>query len=354
MSFLKSRHTPKFGIDISSSSVKLLELSEARKGYRVEAYAIVPLSTGAVQEKNIAEIEAVGDAVQEAISRAGTKTKEAVIAVPGSAAISKIVNLPAGLSDDEMEAQIQMEADQSIPYPLEEVNLDFEVLGPTQGNPNTVDVLLAASRSEHVERRVAAVELAKVKARIVDIEPFAVENAFQLLTPSLPDQGREQTIAVVDIGATMTDLSVFRDGRMIYTREHAFGGNQLTEEIMRRYQLNYQEAGKAKKTGAGLPDTYNEEVLNPFKENVTQQVTRFLQFFYSSSGFDQIDHIVVGGGTAAIPGLDDMVAESTGTSASTANPFANMKTGSRVPRQALANDAPSLLIACGLALRSFD
>lgn len=349
----KQKQKPLVGLDISSSSVKLLELGKTRKGYRVEAYAIEPLPSGSVQEKNIIDPEVVGNTIKTVVQRSGTKCREAAIAVAGSAAISKIITMPSDLSEDEMEAQIQIEADQHIPYPLEEVNLDFEVLGPTQANPGTVDVLIAAARSEYIDTRVAAVEMGGLKTRVVDIEPFTVENTFSLLQNGLPSRGSDMTVAIIDMGATMTSLHVFHNGQLRYTREHAFGGAQLTEEIMRRYQMSYSEAGKAKKTG-NLPDSYPTEVLEPFKDTCAQQVSRFLQFYYGSGQQKQLDLILLGGGSAAISHLDEMLSERTGILTQVANPFTGMSVASKVPAKALDNDAPSMLIACGLALRSFD
>ncbi len=351
------KYPPTVGLDISTTTVKLLELSKTNGRsdvrYRVEAYAVEPLPPNAVVEKNIASVEAVGEAIQNVLRRSGSRAKRAVVAVSGSAVITKIIPMPASLSDMEMETQIELEADQYIPYPLEEVNLDFEVQGPSEKNPEMVDVLLAASRSENVDDRVAALDLAGLAAAVVDVEAYAMETACSQLADQLPDQGKDKVIAIADIGATTTTLNVLHDNRIIYTREQNFGGLQLTEEIQRRYGLSREEAGMAKRQG-GLPDNYVPEVLEPFKEAVAQQVSRSLQFFYSSSTYNQVDQIVLAGGCASIPGLDEMIEEKIGTAATIANPFASMSVSSRVKPQALSNDAPSLMIACGLALRSFD
>lgn len=346
------RKPPLVGLDISSTAVKLLELSRGGERYRVEAYAVEPLPPNAVVEKNIADVEAVGETIRRAVKRSGTRARHAAVAVAGSAVITKVITMPASLSEDEMEAQIELEADQYIPYPLEEVNLDFEVLGPSENNPETVDVLLAASRSENVDVRVAAVEHAGLACRVVDIEAYALENAFQLIADQMPDRGVGRTIAVVDIGATMTTLTVLHDLKIIYTRDQVFGGKQLTEEIMRRYGLSYEEAGMAKRQG-GLPDNYVPEVLEPFKEAMAQQVNRSLQFFFSSSQFNSVDQILLAGGSASIPGVDELIQETLGIETRVANPFANMSLASRIKPQTLANDAPAMLIACGLALRNF-
>lgn len=351
--FIKPKKPVVLGLDISSTAIKLLELGRSGDRLRVESYAVEPLPANSVIEKNIADVEAVGDAIKRAVKRSGTRTKTAAAAVAGSAVITKIIAMPATLTEDDMEQQIQLEADQYIPYPLEEVNLDFEVIGPSENDPERVDVLLAASRSENVDVRVAAIELAGLKAKIIDVEAYAMENAFSLIAPQLPEQGIDQTIAVIDVGATMTTLNVMHDRKTIYTREQVFGGKQLTEEIQRRYGLSYEEAGMAKRQG-GLPDNYVPEVLEPFKDAMTQQVSRSLQFFYGSSQYNNVDHIVLAGGSAMIPGIDEMIANKLGVHTSIANPFTNMTLASRVKAQSLSNDAPALMIAAGLAMRSFD
>lgn len=343
------------GLDISSTSVKLLELSRSGGKYRVESYGVEPLPENAVVEKNIADVEGVGEAISRLVARAKTKVKQVAVAVAGSAVITKTIEMPANLSEDEMENQLQVEADQYIPYPLDEVALDFEVLGPSPRSEDQVEVLLAACRRENVEMRQAAVEIAGLKAKVVDIEAHCMQRAFNLVRAQFMDEtgDDDQIIAIIDIGATMTTLSVLTDSGTPYTREQLFGGKQLTEEIQRRYSLSVEEAGLAKKQG-GLPDDYESEVLQPFKEAVVQQVTRSLQFFYSSSAYDDVDHIILAGGTASIDGLAAMVSAKLGTPTSMANPFVNMSLSSKVNEVNLGNDAPALMIACGLAMRSFD
>lgn len=350
--FLSKKNTSLLGLDISSTSVKLLELSLQGERYRVESYGVEPLPQNAVVEKNIADVEGVGDAITRLIAKAKPKTKNVAVAVSGSAVITKTIEMDADLSDDERESQIRLEADQYIPYPLEEISLDFEVIGPSTSNPERVSVLLAASRTENIELRTDTLVIANLTAKIVDVEAYAMERAFDLLVDSLPC-GRDGTVAIIDIGASMTTLSVVNDGKIIYTREQMFGGKQLTEEIQRRYGLSFEEAGRLKKEG-GLPDDYEVEVLRPFKDAVVQQVTRSLQFFFSSSQYNDVDHILLAGGTASISGLADVVQEKLGTAVSVANPFVHMSFAPQINAAAISNDAPSLMIACGLALRSFD
>ena len=344
---------PLLGIDISSTTVKLVELSRSGGKYRVESYAVEPLPANAVAEKNIQEPQAVGDTIKRAVKRSGTKTRTCALAVPSSAVITKIITMPASLKPDEMEGQIQVEADQYIPYALEEVNLDFEVIGPTPKNPETVDVLLSASRSEIVEVRETTAVMGGLEPKVIDVEAYAIEHTYPLLLSQLEGLEDAATVAIIDIGATMTSINILDQGSLTYTREQTFGGKQLTEEIMRRYGLSYDEAGQAKKEG-GLPDNYVSEVLEPFKDTMVQQVGRFLQFFFAASQHNHVDQIILAGGCASIPGVDELIESRIGTRTQIANPFGRMSLNTRVNPQRLGHDAPSLMIACGLAMRSFD
>ncbi len=341
------------GIDISTAAVKLLELSRTGARYKVESYSVAPLPQDAIIDKNIANVEVIGEAIKAAFKQSGSRAKRACVAVAGSSVMTKIISMPASLSDAEMEEQIMVEADQYIPYSLDEVNLDFEVQGTSKNNPDMLDVLLAASRRENIEDRVAALNHAGLKAVIVDVEAFAMENAFTLLADQLPDNIENKTIAIADIGATMTALNILHNGKTIYTREQGFGGRQLTEEIQRRYGLSYEEAGLAKKHG-GLPDNYINDVLEPFKKAMLQQIARSLQFFVSSSANRGIDGLILAGGCASIQGIEKLVERDLGIPSYIANPIINMALSSRVKPQSLSNDTPAMMIACGLALRSFD
>ncbi|CAA9890898.1 Pilus assembly protein PilM [Candidatus Methylobacter favarea] len=353
MSWFNKNQNIVLGIDISTAAVKLLELSRAGARYRVESYAVAPLPQDAVIDKRIANVNVIAETIKVALKQSGSKQKQASVAVAGSAVMTKIIKMPANLTEDEMEEQILVEADQYVPYSLDEVNFDFEVQRTNETNAEMVDVLLAASRKENVDDRVEALTIAGLKARIVDVEAFAMENAFTLLAAQLPDSLEGQTIAIADIGATIATLNVLYDFRTIYSREQGFGGKQLTEEIQRRYGLSYEEAGLAKRHG-GLPDNYSSDVLDPFKKAMVQQIQRSLQFFVSSSANRSIDSVVLAGGCASIPGIEKLVQQSVGVPVYVANPFVNMALSNKVKPQALSNDAPGMMIACGLALRSFD
>lgn len=353
MSWFHKKQTAVLSIDISTAAIKLLELSRVGTRYKVEAVAVAPLPQHAFVDKNIANVEMISEAIKVALKRADTKLKQATVAVSGSAVMTKVITMPNGLSDDELEGQIMIEADQYVPYALDEVNFDFEVQGVNENNPDMIDVLLVASRRENVDDRVEALLKAGLKARIVDVEAFAMENAFTLLSDQIADPTGTKTVAIADIGATMSTLNVLHRGRIVYTREQGFGGRQLTEEIQRRYGLSYEEAGLAKKHG-GLPDNYTADVLEPFKKALVQQIQRSLQFFVSSSANRGIDTLVLAGGCASIPGIDSLVEKTLGVPVYIANPFMNMTLSHKIKPQSLSNDAPTMMTACGLALRSFD
>lgn len=254
------------------------------------------------------------------------------------------------MTDDEREVQIRMDAEQYIPFPLDEASLDFEVLPDRLANPNRVNVLLVATRLENVEARAEVLELANLTPKIADVESFAIENAYKVFSDTLPIG--VNTVGVLDIGHTMTTLSVMQNNKVIYTREQVFGGKQLTQEIQNRYGLSFEEAGRAKKTRS-LPDDYDVEVLEPFLEAVVQQAARSLQFFFSSSQFNEIDHILLAGGMLIFQDSRNYYNK-------------NWVIASRLPTHfckwgflhksilKIENDASSLMVACGLALRSFD
>ena len=339
------------GVDISSTTVKILELSVKNGRYWVESYGLSPLLDGSVVEKNILNPEAVADALERALNIGNPQSQNVAVAVPTSMVIHKIIEMDADMSDEEREVQIRMDAEQYIPFPLDEVSLDFEVLKDKLANPNRVNVLLVATRAENIDSRVEVLEIAGLSPKIADVESYAIERAFDVFSDTLPIG--VNLVGILDIGHTMTTLSVMQNGKIIYTREQVFGGKQLTQDVQNRYGLSYDEAGRAKKDRT-LPDDFETEVLMPFLEAVVQQAARSLQFFFSSSQFNEIDHILLAGGNANIPGLAKLLQQKLGYRVTIANPFLQMGFSPQIDLKKIENDAPSLMVACGLALRSFD
>jgi type IV pilus assembly protein PilM len=342
------------GLDISSSAVKLLELGRRGEQYSVEAYSVEPLPANVVVDKQVTDPKVVGEAIARAVNRAGTRTKNAAVAVAGSSVITKVINLQSMLGEIEMEAQIKAEADQYIPYSVDEVNLDFQVIGPSAKDPTSLDVLLAACRKEQIESRIAALEVAGLTAKIVDIEAYALENACTFLRHQMPNGGQGKTVAVVDMGATTTSVLILHDLLPIYTRDQAFGGKQLSEDVMRHFGMSFEEASKAKKSDT-LPESYQNEILPRFIDDMAQQIDRSFQFFFASSTqYSSIDQVILAGGCAHIPAMEAAVQERLKTPCVVARPFAKMSVASRAKPAQLAKDEAALLIACGLACRAFD
>ena len=346
----RKKSAPILGIDVSETAVKLLELSHRGSVYQVESYAVEPLAPNSVAEKTINDIDAVGETIARVVEKSGTKTKNAAICVAGSSVITKVINMPAGLSDDDMESQIQIEADQHIPFPLDQVALDFEVQNEPEEGAESVEVLLAAARSEIVDNCIASLQLGGLNPKVVDIEAFTIENTIKWISQNFPSGVSTDAIAVADIGSRSTTFSVLEDLKVVYSRDEAFGGVQLTEEIQRRYGMSFDEAVIARKSGS-LPEDYESEVLEPFKENLISEISRALQFFYSSSQTTDVDILVLAGGCASIPNLADLIEPRLEIKTIIANPFLKMNISPRVNKKILTGDAPALMIACGLAMR---
>ena len=360
---LFSSKNPRLGVDISSTAVKVLMLEKHRNGYRPVGFAIEPIPAGAVQDKTITDTDVVAGALSRALSRSRAKTKHIVMAVPTSASVSRVLNISNPGNEFELEEQVRMESDQYIPFPIDEVSLDFEPLHNEVGSKpkkkapteeSSLQVIMAATRSTNVEARIAVAEAAGLAVDVMDIESFAIQNAFtEIIAPTLSAEDRAQPIALLDVGANTTTINVFSGDDIIYSKEHPFGGKQLTNEISMYYGLSAEEA-EEKKRNDTLPDDYHRKVLQPFIDNMAMQIERFIQYFYSETNRGTIGLILLGGGTANTPGVIERINNETGIQTRSANPFVAIGQGSRISAELLANHGSSMLIACGLALRSFD
>ncbi len=339
------------GVDISSTSVKVLELTQSNGRYWVENYARIELPEGSVVEKNITNVEAVAEALEQALDKSDIRVVNAAIAVPSSLVISKVIEMDADMNDDEREVQLRMDAEQYIPFPLDEANLDFAVLQDQLPNLNRVNVVLVATRTENVDSRVEVLETAGLTPKVVDTEGFALERAVQLIADTLTVG--VNTIGLLDIGHSTTTFTVLQKGKIVYSREQSFGGKQLTQQIQNHYGIDFKDANQAKIENR-LPDDYEAEVLTPFLDQIEQQTSRALQFFQSSSNVGDIDHLLLAGGTANLPNLARKLQGALGYRVTIANPFLQMSMSSSIDAKKLEQDAASLLVACGLALRSFD
>jgi len=357
------------GIDISPSAVKLIELSRTGQRYKVEAIAFEPLPQGSMENRNPVDLDQVSEAIKRVVKTSGTRLKQAAVAVPTSSVIIRTIPMPLEFVDDEIEANIQLDASQYIPFPLEEIYLDFQVVPDSaRQSAGTRDVMLVASRQENVESRREAVQEAGLKPLIVDVEAYALENTFRLLPKRLlPSDKEEDTaaakgdklIALVDIGATITTVYILRGDKVIFIREQSFGGEQLTLAIAETYGLNRERAELYKRRPTDLPEDYATRILEGFYQSTADQINQALQFYYSSDHYHtspvlKLDGIILAGGGAITTALDRALGEYLQIPAAICNPFIRMDHATRINRQTLLRDAPLFAVACGLALRSFD
>ncbi len=350
---LGRKHVPMIGLDISSSSAKLVELGMSANGeYVLERLASEPFEKGWITDGQIEKFDEVVGAVRKLVERSGTRTRQVVMAMPQSAVITKRIMLPAGLRDEELELQVESEANQYIPFSLDEVSLDFCVIGPSPTSGGDVEVLIAASRKERVQDRQGLAEAAGLKPVVLDIESHASLLAMSRIVGALPNEGRDALVALFEIGADTTSLKVLRDGEMLYDRDQAFGGSQLTTLISRQYGLSFEEAEQKKLAGDQLED-YESQVLAPFVDSLSQEIGRALQYFFTSTPHHKVHYVMLAGGTATLPGLKDRVTDLTGFASMVVNPFDGMKISNHVKETKVRREAPSYLTACGLAMRRF-
>jgi type IV pilus assembly protein PilM len=350
---LGRKHPPVIGLDISSSSVKLVELDQTSSGeFILERFASEPFEKGWITDGQIEKFDEVAAAVKKVVQKSGSKTRNVVMAMPQSAVITKKIMLPAGLREEEMELQVESEANQYIPFSLDEVSLDFCVLGPSPTSAGDVEVLIAASRKDRVQDRQGLAEAAGLKPMVLDIESHASRMAMSRVVASLPNEGRDALVALFEIGADTTSLKVLRDDEMLYDRDQAFGGSQLTQLISRQYGFSFEEA-EAKKLSGDLPEDYEGVILQPFVDSLSQEIGRALQYFFTSTPHHKVHYVMLAGGTATLPGLKERVTDLTGFASNVVNPFENMQLGSSVRESRVRREAPSYLTACGLAMRRF-
>ena len=341
------------GLDISSSGVKLVELGQTASGeYVVERFASESFEKGWITDGQIEKFDEIAEAVRRVVLKSGTKTKNVALAMPQSSVITKKIILPGGLREEEMEIQVEAEANQYIPFSLDEVSLDFCVIGPSATSAGDVEVLIAASRKDRVQDRQGLAEAAGLKPVVLDIESHASRLAMSRIVKTLPNEGKDALVALFEIGADTTSLKVLRDDEMLYDRDQAFGGSQLTQLISRQYGFSFEEA-EAKKLSGYLPDDYDSVILAPFVDSLSQEIGRALQYFFTSTPHHKVHYVMLAGGTATLPGLKERVTDLTGFACMVVNPFENMAMGSAVREPKLRREAPSYLTACGLAMRRF-
>lgn len=311
-----------------------------------------PLETGWVVDGNIEKFDEVTQAMRQVLRASGSKTKNVALALPPSNVITKKITLPDGLSEKELEDQIESEANKYIPFSLDEVGLDFCKVGTPVDDMGDVEILIAAARKEKISDRQGLAEAAGLKPIIMDIESYASRRAASYLIKKVPNQADDSVIVLFEVGALNTSMQAIRNEEVLYERDQPFGGAALTQMIARRYELSNEEAEKKKRANK-LPSDYQSNVLRPFLESFSQEIGRFLQVFFASTPYKKIDYIFLAGGTSALPGLADVISQKTSYRCEIVNPFNKMETSHSIQSSKILQTAPSYLTATGLALRRF-
>ncbi|NQZ32243.1 MAG: type IV pilus assembly protein PilM [Oceanospirillaceae bacterium] len=349
--FFNKKTATLVGVDIGSSAVKLVALSREKREITLDSYAIVGLPPSAIVDGHVQELGVVAEAIEKGVKICGSKLNLAITGVPSSAVIIKHLELSNAFSEAELEDQIKIEADQFIPYPLDEVAIDFEVQGPNPLNPDLNKILLVACRNNDVIQREASVNSAGLKCEVVDVDTFAIERLLTYINKE--DVTGDDLIASIDIGASTMTLNVMHQGEIIYNREQGFGSNELTNSIHIQCGMSVEEVEQSFRL-TEISMEIEAMLIEPFRDTISQQISRALQFYYSSNVQNQLTKIYLSGGCSSIKGLVELLEEELGITVELTNPFSNMRIQAKINKDRLNKDAPVLVKACGLALRSFD
>ncbi|NRA20790.1 MAG: type IV pilus assembly protein PilM [Oceanospirillaceae bacterium] len=339
------------GVDIGSSSVKLVVLSREKRTIFLDSYAVVGLPASAIVDGHVQELGVVAEAIEKGVKICGSKLDSAITGVPSSAVIIKHLDISNAFSEAELEDQIKIEADQFIPYPLDEVAIDFEVQGPHSTNPELNRILLVACRNNDVIQREASVNSAGLNCRVVDVDTFAIERLLSYLNRESVES--DELVASVDIGASTMTINVMHQGAIIYNREQGFGSNELTNSIHIQCGMSVEEVEQSFRLNE-ISIEIEAMLIEPFRDTVVQQISRALQFYYSSNVQNQLSKIYLSGGCSSIKGLVELLEEELGITVVLTNPFSTMQVQAKINKERLNKDAPVLAKACGLALRFFD
>ncbi|PWU20843.1 MAG: hypothetical protein C5B48_12005 [Candidatus Rokuibacteriota bacterium] len=335
-----------FGLDIGSSSIKAVQLARRRTGYVLKAVGVVPLARGAVSEGTIRKPAAVAEAIKECIRKAGITGTTAVLSVSGRDSIVKRVQLPKA-TPNELADAIFLEAEHHIPFAIDDVFLDYQVVGETS---NSMSVLLVATKRLKVLEYVAAVEDAGFKAALVDLDTFAMQNQFEVNNP----HSDREAVALIDIGASVMKTNVVRAGDSIFARDVPFGGNNYTDAIAQRLEIATDTAEAAKH---GQEAGVNWDDVMPALEAVSRELALELQrtfdYFASAAESERIAKIVLSGGCARLAGIEHFLASSFGVPVELARPFQGIECDSEQFSDANVRDNGSLFaVAVGLGLRA--
>ncbi|TAP42525.1 type IV pilus assembly protein PilM [Alteromonas sp. KUL49] len=348
-SLFRKKQPSLIGLDIGTRHVKAVLLEQSDSGYQLTGVACEPIIKQAFQEREIKDYEAVSQTLKKIKMALKAKTKNVVVAVAGTSVINKVIQMEPDQEDHELEGQIELEADSLIPYPFEEVYLDFEEQGPSPTHPGKVDVLITAAHKELVESRLLLAREVNFDPKIVDIESFAIGNALGMVLDN-PESSEAQ--CCINIGASLLQLCVWQDNQLIYNKEHVFGTNQLVDDISAIHMMEREDAERGLLSN-NLPATWQEDALPVFAANLQQQINRALQMYMSAHHAEQPQELLLCGGGAAIQALVSVLSQDFLLPVKVLNPFAHMSINPKLDKELVDQLAPQLVVATGLASRSF-
>jgi type IV pilus assembly protein PilM len=288
------------GIDLSPRSVKLVEMSTQGENRYLMAAAMMPLPPNAMDGMTVLDVDKVADAIKTCLRQSHFSTKDAVISVPDDATISRVIQLNENLTDNELEELVLLEADKYIPYPINEVYVDFDVIGKS-AKPDLVDVLMVASRAINVDSRIDILKRANLSPYAVDVECYAMERVFPYITYSVPSETRQKRIVLIDLGSVKSRLFLFDNGTVVLSRDESYGGYRLVELISEECHLSLDESQS--KILAGDLSQRELDIVKVFCDTMILHIKRSFQMIYSTTQFETIDALILSGGVTKTPFL---------------------------------------------------
>jgi type IV pilus assembly protein PilM len=350
---LKKLFSPKaqkmIGLDIGTRFIKAVVLEKSGAQYNLQAYACEPIQGDAFAEREIKDFEAVSHALKKVKFALKIKSKLVAIAVSGSTVLNKIVYMDPGQTDHELESQIELEADSLIPYPLNEVYIDFEELINSQTTSNKVEVFLSAVHKELIDRRITLLGEVGYEAKVVDVESYALGAAVASFHP----HEAEENVCCINIGASHLQICAVKDGQVTYTKNHNFGMDALIQDLTMLYSQERSQI-EQQLTDGTLPETWKQDVYPMFLANLQQNINRALQVYVSASGETRPSSLLICGGGGYIKSLPDDLTADLGIEVICFNPFTNMLIAENINQGDLEQVTGQLIIATGLASRSFQ
>jgi len=345
--FLFKKKKEVIGIDIGSSSVKLVQIKDLKGVYQLLNVGIIPLPPEAIVDNTLMDNSSIVNAVKSLISSLGVKVKDVACSISGNSVIIRKITLPV-MPVEELEDQIAWEAEQYIPFDINDVNMDFQILSPDSIDPSKMIVLLVASKRDIINDYVAVFNEAGLVLSVVDVDSFAVQNAFEMNH----DVGAEDVSALINIGASVMNINIVKSGISLFTRDVQMGGNLYTEEIQKQMGLSSLEAESMKTLAAEADNNELLDVLNKVNETITQEIRRSLDFYNSTASDDRITKIFVSGGASKGYNLFGAISEKIGLPVEMVNPFAKLKFNEKdFDPEYLQEIGPLMAVTVGLAVR---